>query len=527
MSDDIGHRKKVIVHIGPHKTGTTAIQNWMQTNRRYLSANGICFLSSAKTYRAAKLLAEASYQEASEILQSLSSLIAEVVEPTIILSHEDFSGELPGRGRQRAIYPRFLKNLRTLKRSLTPHDITFLFFERSEDDWLLSCYHQHLRHRTQFHDFEDFKNFLTKPSWPDLLSKVHPVIGDALVAIQYDGNSAAGVRSVLQHAGFQPDELPNTPKTMNSSPSTSDIVALERINALTSFPGTAWLSKELVLSAWKPAISPDISDFAAVPNSSQTAQMALGALYSRTLTRIPVQDVDDILPDANVDLMEYWRTTLPTDAVEPNVSRRNIQDQADILRYHLRGKSSLAWLCALSISYLRRNTPHTLKAKILFHRIWNEYGAYLINEFSTRWLISTLQTFFDHGLNENQRVIGGCGYFYSNMMKIYEGERSIEGLGQSDVLRNLEPQTKSRFRGLDRYKVGGTDLLLNTNCLALEISLRDEVAGLVLQEFLLRTKISGNVFTRSDATRLDKAVNIAGFEDTWSFYESSGSPLNE
>ena len=47
----------------------------------------------------------------------------------------------------------------------------------------------------------------------------------------------------------------------------------------------------------------------------------------------------------------------------------------------------------------------------------------------------------------------------------------------------------------------------------------DEVAGLVLQEFLLRVKNSGNVFTRHDRTRRQKGISIDGFEDVWTFFE--------
>ena len=206
----------------------------------------------------------------------------------------------------------------------------------------------------------------------------------------------------------------------------------------------------------------------------------------RTKKRVQTHDVEDILPAADVDLEELAKERLPSEVDEPKLQRSDIRNQSIILSYHLRGKSKLNYLNGLTISYLRRDTPHTDKARMLFHRIWREQGRLLVNELSTRWLISTLQTFLDHGENEAQRSIGTAGYFYGNLMKIYEGERAIEGLEQDGCYSNLEPRTKNRFRGMDRYNVGGTDLMLNTNALVLELALRDEVAGLVLQEFLLR-----------------------------------------
>ena len=294
---------------------------------------------------------------------------------------------------------------------------------------------------------------------------------------------------------------------------------LERINALSGFKPTAWFAKSLVMKDWKPRPAANLSEpaFSTLPD---LARLALPALTQRALDRISPQEVDDILPPENVDLTAYIFDILPTEVEPPTVSRANINDQSLILDYHLRGKSRLAKLNALTISYLRRDTYYTDKARHLFHRIWREHGPLLVNELTTRWLISTLQTFLDHGENEAQRVIGASGHFYANMMKIYEGERSIEGREQDATYEKAGPQTPNKFNGLDRYSVGGTDLLLNTNALALDLAMRDDVAGLVLFELLLRAKAAANVFTRMDKTRKEKGIEVAGFTDTWSFFKS-------
>jgi len=64
--------------------------------------------------------------------------------------------------------------------------------------------------------------------------------------------------------------------------------------------------------------------------------------------------------------------------------------------------------------------------------------------------------------------------------------------------------------------------MLNTNALLLEIAQKDDVAGLVLQEFLLRVKTADNVFTRLDKARADQGIKVAGFTDTWSFFDPVG-----
>jgi hypothetical protein len=242
-------------------------------------------------------------------------------------------------------------------------------------------------------------------------------------------------------------------------------------------------------------------------------------LSNRVQCRVSASDAEDLLPLVSVDLLGLSDKQISPMTQDPDSTRADMINQQQILRYHFRGQTELALLNALTISYLRRDTKHTKKARELFHRIWEECGALLVNQLTTRWLISTLQTFFDHGKNENQRLIGGSGYFYGNMMKIYEGERALEGLPADQIYPYVEPQTKNKFRGLDRFQVGGTDLHVNTNALLLEVSQRDRAAGLVAQELLLRTKNADTVFSRMDRTRIDRGIQIKNFENTWSFFD--------
>lgn len=518
MNNQEKSNKLIIVHVGPHKTGSTAIQKWFHENSAFLKAKGLAFVQTRDTHLAAKLIASQRYVEAEGLLNTLTPKISEMSNQTIILSQEDFAGELPGRTRKRGIYPRIAKNLRIIRRALSPHQVVFVFFERPKVDWLRSCYHQHLTLRTQFSDFSTFLEYFSPlPSWDEVFGKVEATLNDTIRRVSYDRAADRGVRSILAAADVHDADLPTVPDRANQSPSSESISALERINSFTSFPPTAWFAKRLLLEGWMPKESAVVNQ-EELAEDRRSASIALPQLLERVTRRISSQDVDDLLPPEDADLNAYLYERLPTDAELPNLSRVDMHNQSLLLDYHLRGKSELAKLNALSISYLRRDTSVTPKARNLFHRIWREYGVFLVNELSSRWLISTLQTFLDHGRNEAQRSIGACGYFYANMMKIYEGERAIEGLEQDGLLAGVEPQTTGKFRGLDRYQIGGTDLLLNTNALALELSLRDGVAGLVLQEFLLRVKFSGNVFTRNDETRLARGVESEGFKDTWSFF---------
>ena len=519
MTDTKITAKRVIVHIGPHKTGSTAIQKCLTDNRLELERAGISLIHGDDTHKAAIMLLQERFDEAEATLRTVSQQISSTTANTVLLSQEDFCGDLPGRSRRKVVYPRLTKNLRIIARSLKPHHVTFVFFERDIQEWLQSCYHQHLKHRTFFSTFGDFQQHLEEiTTWDSKLEKPRETFGESFITSPYSKVPDAGVRKILEIAGNPLLRLAHQPENSNSSPTLEKLRLLERVNALSSFKSTAWFTKTLVMEGWSPKISTD-QTAAGHSLSEQPAALALPELVRRAQSRVNRQQIDDILPERDVKLEDYLFDFLPADATLPEVSRIDIRDRSRLLDYHLRGKSQLSKLNALTISYLRRDTDHTEKAKYLFHRIWAECGILLVNELTTRWLISTLQTFLDHGQNEAQRMIGASGYFYANMMKIYEGERAIEGLEQDANYSDLEPQTPNKFSGLDRYSVGGTDLLLNTNALALNLAMRDDVAGLVLQELLLRVKSSANVFTRMDRTRKEREVTVPGFEDTWSFFD--------
>lgn len=510
--------KQIIVHIGPHKTGSTSIQQCLTANQSQLKAAGILFLHNSQTHEAALSLARDAFEEAEQQLGTISQTISKAKENRVILSQEDFCGELPGRSMRKTIYPKLTKNLRIIWRALQPNNVTFAFFIRDEDEFLASCYHQHLKHRTQFSNFAAFKeHFGQNFSWAEELEKPKETFKDSLFPLPYVKSPEAGVRAILSMVGKADMTLSHHPDQANASPAPDLIRQLERINALTESKATAWFAKSLILRGWTPKKT--VAD-AAPPfrGSPDLASLALPELTRRALDRVTKQAQVDILPDHDAPLAELVFDILPKNVELQAHSRIDIRDQSRSLDYHLRGKSSIAKLNALTISYLRRDTAHTAKAKHLFHRVWAEHGTLLVNELSTRWLISTLQTFLDHGLNEAQRMIGTSGYFYANMLKIYEGERAIENRAQDGTYEETGPRTNNKFTGLDRYNVGGTDLLLNTNALALDLSMRDDVAGVVLQEFLLRVKSYHNVFTRMDRTRQEKGVVVSGFEDTWSFF---------
>ena len=376
--------KHIIVHLGPHKTGSSAIQKCLSQNRNSLLAYGVCFLHDSETLEAALSLAKEDFDQAEVQLNSISKQIEQRSEKVFILSQEDFSGDLPGRSPKRRIYPKLTKNLRVIKRSFRPNRVSFVFFVRDEADWLRSCYAQYLRYRTRFHNFEDFSQHYGFPFlWREKLEKSHQTFGDELQVRNYSKEPMAGVDAILQLAGLDERHHLQTSvgASVNSSPSADTIALLEHINRVSEFRPTSWYAKKLVISGWKPNV-PRVSQKTKAdwpPRVFGQHACALPKLLERTAKRVPKQSVANILPEQMVPLEPLVFDYLPSNVEMPEISRERIEDQSRILTYHLRGKSRLAHLNALVISYLRRATPHTDHARFIFHRIWEEKGAILVN----------------------------------------------------------------------------------------------------------------------------------------------------
>lgn len=226
--------------------------------------------------------------------------------------------------------------------------------------------------------------------------------------------------------------------------------------------------------------------------------MSLKKLKVKNKFKRPKQlDVVDILPALDVDLDEMREMVIPRQSGIPSgLSRRNMEHQFHRLVGLYAERSAMLAYHALCISYLRRRTPHTAKAWALFERLWREHADFLKRELSSKWLISALQTFFDHSPNSADRTCGGVGFTYGNMIKIYEAERNSQGLaGDIHPDRGLKAEN---FDGLGGFHVG-SDILQNLHCVVIDAAETSKIAGPILIEFLRRSKRADIIFHRMDA----------------------------
>lgn len=151
------------------------------------------------------------------------------------------------------------------------------------------------------------------------------------------------------------------------------------------------------------------------------------------------------LPPLDVNLSVLRNAIVPERATQkgpadPNTSwarkRRQIAEE-------FVGLSELAFLNAQLISNLRKREQPPQTAA-LFCRIWGGEAEHLISELNLRWLVSSVQTFADHGETPAQREVGQGLRVLFGMMKLYEFERTFCGM-EPDKEHGFGKRVKTRL----------------------------------------------------------------------------------
>lgn len=244
----------------------------------------------------------------------------------------------------------------------------------------------------------------------------------------------------------------------------------------------------------------------------QFSQMAgLKGLARKAKYRFPHQpEQPDLMPDLvsfNSDIARHKIIAVMEE--QPVHSRRKMEGQLLNLKSSYSGRPEILLWHSLAISYLRRKTPHTEKARALFFKIWDEQYEWLADNLNARWLISALQTFADHGRTPRETQCGAVGFMYGNLIKVYESEIASV-FHQSEVIDRYK---SGKIRGLFEFQPGD-DILLNINTFAYAAARDAGPAGLALSRLLLIVKEGESIFSRTDAVTLRNGGGRLSFTDS-------------
>ncbi len=255
----------------------------------------------------------------------------------------------------------------------------------------------------------------------------------------------------------------------------------------------------------------------------------MGALADAARGRHPRnRDAVNVLPPVTVDLDQACTRILPTAdrRWQDNGERRDFDQHLENLRNRLAGRREIELHNAIAISYLRRKTRHADHAKALFFRIWDEKGPDLIDEMSTRWIISTLMTFADHGRTEAERTCGALGYAYGALIVSAETERCYwDDSTDPEISRTSPDHQRFGLNGSPAFELGTSNHLINLNAFVYDHALRTPVVGPILEKLMMRVRYSDTFFSRFDEARQRLALGTEAevADRFWSFATPPGT----
>lgn len=244
-------KRRIILHAGFHKTGTTSLQACLRSNSRLLAPlwrvntridNDAlrCVLDAARDYSASGDDEDLAMVGAQSILW-LSSLDMEPGSG-LLVSSEDFSGHMPGRlgVKHYLAAAKILAKIVEMASILFDGHVQFeiLFTTRERSPWLRSLYFQQAKHPDLVLDFDDFCASIPKAADHEAaVMKVRRKLGPVpvhLVSLEDLSSRRLGPAEAMF-------DIAGLPKSLRSS-----LVAITRRN---SNPGEGIVLSEQLVAA--------------------------------------------------------------------------------------------------------------------------------------------------------------------------------------------------------------------------------------------------------------------------------------
>jgi len=188
----------------------------------------------------------------------------------------------------------------------------------------------------------------------------------------------------------------------------------------------------------------------------QTFQDGIGSLVSQYQKRRALLTGPD-LPPLDVDFGSLKNQPLPAQVLPRPDGLSRIAKKRHMLLGELAGHCELVMLHGLLVSHLRKHTyPDT--APLLFLRLWSEEEGWLLKNLPTRWLISAVITFADHGQSEADRNLAARMNMLFSLIKIFEAERCFSGLPPQKPFRIKDRNKTPLPLGMKDFSVLNGDL---------------------------------------------------------------------
>lgn len=214
------YTKTVFLHIGTHKTGTTAIQHTLRDNQDLLGSNGYHFIARSLLYQPVQKLQGFAPDRIEREKRNYHELIENSKCGNLIFSYENFSGDLFNAYSDAPLWAQTLSSI------FGNHSVKIIIYLRRQDQFIESAYVQSIKQGcgwtfANFCDIVDIHGF----NWYNHLTHYAQYFGnDSIIVRPYESvqlQNGNVVPDFLQILGIPSDAIPVTSHRENRSYSRS------------------------------------------------------------------------------------------------------------------------------------------------------------------------------------------------------------------------------------------------------------------------------------------------------------------
>lgn len=203
--------RRLIVHPGVQKTGSTAIQRHLRRNEGALS--GHLIVRTPEEGSPMRPLGRAaiafSLSPSTDKAQALRLAFRAVLDtlPTndlpVLISHENLAGAMPGNGGETRLYPALPQIAVLLAQEAREFALDFVIYTRNQKAWRPSVWAQAVRtdgYRRSLVEFE--AETANLPGWGDLVRRLASEIGVTRFKLEDEGDLSRPGHQLLRHIGL-------------------------------------------------------------------------------------------------------------------------------------------------------------------------------------------------------------------------------------------------------------------------------------------------------------------------------------
>ncbi|VDS09963.1 hypothetical protein PARHAE_03173 [Paracoccus haematequi] len=242
--------RRLIVHLGVQKTGSTAIQRHLRRNADALAdhlvirtpeeGSPMCPLG-----RAAVAFSLDPSGDRAQALKLAFRAVLDTLPPGDVpglISHENLAGAMPGNGGEVRLYPALPQIAALLLAEARDFAVDFAIYTRQQKAWRPSVWAQAVRtdgYGRSLAEFETETGGL--PGWGDLMRRLTAEVGDRVTRfkLEDEADPLRPGRQLLRHAGIGDDlidALAPLDGPSNSRLNTGATEFLRRLNGLALNP---------------------------------------------------------------------------------------------------------------------------------------------------------------------------------------------------------------------------------------------------------------------------------------------------